>query len=125
MSMPLRTGAAALLLLPLVGACSGSGPDAEAIRRGTIVFENCAACHSLDGEALVGPPLNGVVGRKVGSVPGFDYSEAFRTGGFTWTPDKLSAFLQNPDSIPGTNMVATPLSEQEARDVIALLQSRG
>jgi cytochrome c len=114
-----------LPLLPLLAACSDSGVDKEAIRRGTVIFENCAACHALDGKAVIGPPLNGVVGRKVGSVPGFAYSDAFRNGGFTWTPEKLSAFLQNPESIPGTNMVATPLSEQDANDVVALLQSRG
>jgi cytochrome c len=108
-----------------LAACSPGKPvDREAVKRGQVIFESCSACHALDGTVLVGPPLNGVVGRKVGSVEGYTYSDAFRTGGFTWTSEKLAAFLQNPESIPGTNMVATPLTEQDARDVVALLESR-
>ncbi len=117
------------LLLTLSGAvlaaCSAQKEvDREAVKRGLVIFESCSACHAMDGTVLVGPPLNGVVGRKVGTVPGFEYSDAFRNGGFTWTPEKLTGFLQNPDSIPGINMVATPLTEQDARDVVAYLESR-
>ncbi len=114
-----------LALAPALAACSGSGGDPAAIDRGQVLFESCAACHGLSGSVVVGPPLNGVVGRKVGSISGFQYSDAFRNGGFVWTSEKLAAFLQNPDSIPGSNMVVTPMTEQDAKDLVAFLESKG
>jgi cytochrome c len=121
--MPRPAAILLLCALPMLAACSGA--DNQAIARGGAVFETCSACHSITGQTVLGPPLNGVVGRKVGSVPGFQYSDAFKNGGFVWTSEKLATFLQNPDSVPGSNMVITPLNEADARDVVAFLESKG
>ena len=52
-----------------------------------------------------GPHLNGVVGRPVGSVGGFSYSDAMAAHGGDWTAEELFAFLANPKKdVPGTKM---------------------
>lgn len=116
-----------LLALAVVGAPAraGIGPgDAEA---GATAFLPCSACHSVTpgGGALIGPNLWGVVGREVGSSPGFDYSAELKAVGGTWTPEQLDRFLTNPSAFaPGTRMgyvgVADPV---ERRALIAYLSS--
>jgi len=65
----------------------------------------CAACHKLDGTDGLGPHLNGVVDRAVGSVEGFGYSGNLVAVADVWTPENLNAFLENPGSYaPGTAM---------------------
>jgi nitrite reductase (NO-forming) len=53
-----------------------AGGDAVAGRQ---AFKKCEACHSLEpGKTLVGPLLAGIVGRKAGAEPGYDYSAAMK-----------------------------------------------
>lgn len=94
---------------------------------GETVFKKCAACHKLDGANGVGPHLDGVVGRGVGSVEGFSYSDAMASHGGDWTPDELFHFLGNPKQfVPGTKMSFAGLPKDEDRaDVIAYLQQHG
>ena len=59
------------------------GPDVEA---GEKSFRMCAPCHNIGPDATnkVGPELNGLNGRKSGSVEGFNYSDANKASGITW-----------------------------------------
>ena len=54
--------------------------------KGEAIFKKCAACHKIDNTNAVGPHLNGVVGRPVGSVGDFSYSDAMKSHGGDWTP---------------------------------------
>jgi cytochrome c len=113
------------------------GPDAEAdvdvaglmaaadVAKGETVFKKCAACHKLDGADGVGPHLNGVIGRPVGSVGDFSYSDAMAAHGGDWTAEDLFAFLANPrKDVPGTKMSFAGLPKPEDRaNVIAYLES--
>lgn len=94
---------------------------------GETVFKKCAACHKLDGSDGVGPHLNGVVGRPVGSVAGFSYSDAMAAHGGDWTPEALFAFLDDPKgAVPGTKMNFAGLPKEEDKaNVIAYLQQQG
>lgn len=97
--------------------------DAE---KGKAVFLQCKSCHSREeGVNRIGPSLAGVVGRKANQVAGFQYSEASRSSGITWTPEKLFQYLENPQRvIPGTKMAFAGLPKpQDRADVIAYLQS--
>jgi cytochrome c2 len=121
----MRRWRGALLLAGAAGlAACDDGPDPEAVARGARLFETgCAACHALD-EPRIGPPLAGVVGREAGSVEGFGYSAALAGHGRTWTEESLAAFLRDPEgTLPGGNMVITPLGPKEASDVVAYLAS--
>lgn len=94
---------------------------------GERVFGKCRACHNVDGSNATGPHLDGVVGREVGSVPGFNYSGALSENFDVWTPEHMSTFLQNPrGAAPGTTMSFAGLNSIEDRaNVIAYLLSVG
>ena len=102
---------------------SAHAQDAAA---GEKVFTVCRACHQIGPNAkiAVGPVLNGVVGRKAGTYPGFAYSDSNKNSGLTWTPEELNTYLENPQKVvPHTKMVFPGLkSEQQRKDVIAFLE---
>jgi glucose/arabinose dehydrogenase len=76
----------------------------------TYFDRNCASCHTADPNlsSRAGPGLYAVVGRKAGSVPGYNYTDAMvRAGaaGKTWTRADLDIFLADPSkAVPGTAM---------------------
>lgn len=93
---------------------------------GKAIFIQCQACHSRkEGENKIGPSLAGVVGRAAGSVAGFQYSDANKNSGITWSPEKLYQYLENPQRVvPGTKMTFVGLPKgQDRADVIAYLQT--
>jgi cytochrome c len=70
-------------------------------------FEPCTTCHAYqpDGEQLDGPPLWGVMGRKIASAEGYEYSPALKSLGGTWDRAKLDRFITNPKAMaPGARM---------------------
>jgi len=97
---------------------------------GEAVAGQCAGCHTLTegGPAVVGPNLFGVVGRTIGAMDGFNYSEALaalNAEGATWTPERLSAFLANPAAaVPGNRMPYGGLTDDQDRaNLIAYLST--
>ncbi|MFA5962509.1 MAG: cytochrome c family protein [Sphingomonas sp.] len=92
--------------------------------KGDIVFLQCKICHDLD-KNKIGPMLKGIVGRKAGEVPGFNYTDANKNSGITWTPEKLFQYLEKPQRVvPGTKMTFAGLSDAQKRaDVIAYLKA--
>jgi cytochrome c len=94
---------------------------------GETVFKKCAACHKLDGANAVGPHLDAVVGRPVGSVEGFSYSDPMAAHGGDWTPENLFHFIGNPkEFLPGTKMTFAGLPKPEDRaNLIAFLEQHG
>lgn len=102
-------------------------PDLDPEARGKMIATGCAGCHSLgpDGTDGIGPSLWGVVGRKVASRKGFAYSPALSSLGGKWTPDRLRAFVSNPQSVaPGTQMpVIANYDAQSMDDLMAFLKT--
>ena len=68
-----------------------------------------------------------MVGRKAGTYPGYNYSEANKNSGIVWTEENLKTYLKNPQKmVPGTKMVFPGLSSEEDIDnVIAYLKQFG
>ncbi len=101
--------------------------DAES---GEKIFRKCASCHQVGkgAEHRVGPHLNGIFGRKAGTVDGYErYSEGLvRAGndGLVWSLEKLHAYLENPKYlVSGTRMNFAGLKDRQDRaDVLAYLR---
>jgi len=96
-------------------------------QKGENYTKPCQACHdfSKDGKAKVGPPLYGVVGRPVASVPGFAYSDALKKMGGDWTYDHLYQFIKAPQAMaPGTKMTFPGEKDAQRRaDILAYLHT--
>lgn len=76
--------------------------------RGAEVYRACVACHTLrpDEGVRAGPTLHGIFGRRIASVPDYDYSPAFRGLDITWSPETVSRLFEiGPAAYtPGTKM---------------------
>jgi cytochrome c len=90
---------------------------------GQQLLGRCATCHSFEkGKPNgVGPNQYGLVGRKVASSAGFNYSDAMKAKGGEWTFQALSEFLAAPQkSVPGTRMAFAGLKKPEERAALIL-----
>ncbi|WP_134679967.1 c-type cytochrome [Paracoccus ravus] len=114
------------------GEAADEGPDFATVlasadaAAGEKVFGKCKACHKLDGTDGTGPHLNGVVGRAVAGVDGFNYSDGMKAHGGDWSAEALQEFLTNPKSVvKGTKMAFAGLPKVEDRaNLIAYLQGQ-
>ncbi|CAJ0571245.1 unnamed protein product, partial [Mesorhabditis spiculigera] len=107
------------------GDDSGSIPEGD-YEKGKKVFKaRCAQCHVVDSlQTKTGPTLNGVMGRKSGTVPGFDYSPANKNKGVVWERQTMFDYLLDPKKyIPGTKMVFAGLKKADERaDLIKYIE---
>ncbi len=115
-------------LLPAAAWAQQPLPPGDAAK-GAQTFKTCAICHEIGPNAKIkiGPPLNGVDGRKIASWPGFSYSDGLKklgAGGKTWNDASLNTWLTNPrKDVPGTKMIFAGLSNPKQRaNVIAYLK---
>jgi len=95
----------------------------------TVFNQKCKVCHQIGEGAknFVGPELNGLMGRRTGSVPDYNYSDANKDSGITWDEGTLNVYLANPKAkIPGTKMVFAGLPKDTDRDnLVAYLAQFG
>ncbi len=115
-----RIALAALFIV--AGFDEASAQDAAA---GEKVFVVCKACHQVGDSAknVVGPVLNGLFGRKAGSVDGYSYSDSNKKSGITWDDATFSEYIKDPKAkVPGTKMAfAGVKDEQKIKDLTAYL----
>lgn len=117
----------ACVAVSLVALAAGSAraQDAGNAAAGEKTFIVCRACHQIGPGAkiAVGPVLNGVVGRKAGTYPGYDYSAANKNSGLTWNVPTLQKYLADPQKVvPGTKMIFPGIKDPaKVNDVIAFL----
>jgi cytochrome c len=113
---PFRTKALLAYLIALTaGLASVRAAD---IKNGKVVFEKCAACHSLEaGKNDIGPTLAGIFGRKAASLEDFRYSTAMKQSNVTWDERTLDAYIEDPQAfIPGNRMPFDGLKDKQDRD---------
>jgi cytochrome c2 len=103
---------------------------AELIKAGEKVFKKCKACHEVGNGAKnkSGPQLNALIGRTMGSVEGFKYSNVFQAAadeGRIWDEASLTEFLAKPKSyMKGTKMSFSGLKKEgDQVAIIAYLNS--
>jgi len=92
---------------------------------GKTVFRICASCHQIGPNARsgFGPQLNGVFGRKAGSLSDYSYSAAMKNANIVWNETTLKAYLRAPgDVVPGTKMRLWGFdNDQQIADLLAYL----
>ena len=113
-----------------IGLNAQDTPAGDAAHGKTYFQTSCGICHSAelgpDNTVIMkqGPSLVGVVGRKAGSIPHFNYTKAMHESGFTWDAATLDRFLQNPLAVlPGTTMPMPVPDPANRANVIAYLST--
>jgi len=113
------------LLVSLASIAAASTARAPDVAAGATSFHKCMACHSIGDGAKnkIGPELNGIDGRKSGTADGFNYSDANKNSGITWSKDQFLDYIKDPKAkIPGTKMIFAGIkNEKEAGDLWAYL----
>jgi cytochrome c len=100
------------------------GVAADDVAAGQALYQTrCTGCHSVDADRI-GPRHRNVVGRKVASVPGYDYSPALKKLGGVWTPARLDQWLSGTQKMaPGSKMYIQIDDANQRRLLIAYLKS--
>ena len=115
----LLLGAATLMAWTTIAAAAD-------VDTGKIVFNRCKVCHRLEPGApsALGPNLHGLFGRKAGSLPGYDYSDAMKNSGVVWNEDTLAKYLGDPKKfVPGNKMAFPGIkNETELQNLLAYLK---
>jgi cytochrome c len=117
----------AFLFAPLAMAVlwsAASPASAGDVAHGEEIYNSrCVACHSPDANR-VGPRHRGVVGRKAGSLPDFNYSKAVKKSEIVWDEQTLDKWLTNPQAfIPGQRMNFKVADPTDRADIIAYLKT--
>jgi cytochrome c len=94
--------------------------------RGAEVFKACAACHALtpDGGNRAGPTLHGVFGRRIATLPGYNFSPALKSLDITWNAETISRLFEiGPASYtPGTKMPEQTVSDEDRKALVRFLE---
>lgn len=98
-----------VLIAAMLAVLTPLGASAEDLE---ISFnDHCRECHSfLKGDNRLGPSLYGVVGRKAGTLPGYDYTQSMRDSGVTWDAATLDKWIADPDAVVPGNGMSPPYS---------------
>jgi cytochrome c len=95
---------------------------ADAKDRGAKVFRACAVCHGLTAADthLAGPTLHQIMGRKIASLRGYEYSGPLRKLDITWTPETIAKLFEVGPAIftPGTKMPEQRVTDAEDRQAL-------
>jgi cytochrome c len=90
--------------------------------RGAEVFRACVACHTLtpDEGNRAGPTLAGIFGRRIATLPGYNFSPALKRLDIVWTPATVSRLFEiGPMAYtPGTKMPEQKIGSAEDRKAL-------
>lgn len=109
-----------------IGSVSMGGPEdplaAYAGDHGAEVFRACVACHTLKPDAgpRAGPTLSGIFGRKIATLPGYNFSPALKRLDIVWTPETVAKLFEvGPATYtPGTKMPQQTIGSKEDREAL-------
>ncbi len=114
--MRVDTGFLICMGLAIIGMLRTGEAVAQDTTAGKALFTQCSVCHSIDGSNGVGPSLQGVMGRKAGTFPGFRYSRAMKFSGLLWDSNNVDQYLTDPQkALPGNVMPFAGLPDPKIR----------
>jgi cytochrome c len=118
-----------LTLTAVALAIPATASWAQDLAAGEQSFKKCLACHAVGEGATnkVGPSLNGLDGRKSGTIPGYNYSDANKKAELVWNEAVFRDYIKNPmGKIPGTKMAFPGIrNETEIGNLWAYLKQFG
>jgi len=89
---------------------------------GAEVFRACVACHTLspDEGNKAGPTLAGIFGRRIATLPGYNFSPALKKLEIVWTPETVSKLFEIGPAhyTPGTKMPEQTIGSPEDRQAL-------
>jgi cytochrome c len=107
------------IVLTAIAVVAFAAPTlAQDVAAGENSFKKCLPCHSIGADAKnkVGPVLNGLEGRKSGTIEGYNYTDANKNSGITWDETTFKEYITNPRvKISGTKMVFAGISNENER----------
>jgi cytochrome c len=114
------------------GSVAMGGPEdplaAYAGDRGAEVYRACIACHTLstDEGNRAGPTLHRIFGRRIASLPGYNFSEPLRRLDIVWTPETVAKLFEvGPATYtPGTKMPEQRITSAEDREALVRFLER-
>lgn len=114
-----------LVMTAIALAAGLSTAQAQDLGAGEQSFRKCFPCHSVGADAKnkVGPVLNGLEGRKAGTIDGYNYSDANKKSGIVWSKETFEDYIKNPMAkVPGTKMAFAGIkNEREIENLWAYL----
>jgi cytochrome c len=116
----------ALIAVAVLSVAAAGNASAQDVEKGQNSFKKCMICHRIgpDAKNLVGPELNGLDGRKAGTVEGFNYSDANKNSGIVWNEASFKEYIKDPRAkVPGTKMMFAGIkNDEEVNDIWAYLK---
>ena len=110
---------------PIGSAVIGAPEDplvAYAGDHGAEVFRACVACHTLspDEGNKAGPTLSGIFGRRIATLPGYNFSPALKKLDIVWTPETVSKLFEVGPAqyTPGTKMPEQTIGSADDRKAL-------
>jgi cytochrome c len=114
--------------IAVIAAATGAAA-AQDLAAGAKSYKKCSACHDIGPNAKnkVGPVLNGLDGRKSGTIAGYNYSDANKNSGIVWNEAQFLDYIKDPKAkIPKTKMVFAGIkNEDEAKSLWAFIKQHG
>jgi cytochrome c len=117
-----------LMIGAVVLAASAGQTLAQDLTAGEASFRKCQPCHDIGETAKnkLGPELNGLDGRKAGTVENGTYSQGMKNSGITWNEQAFREFVSDSAAkVPGTMMLLSVRDEKEIGDLWAYLKQFG
>jgi cytochrome c len=118
-----------VLVAAAITAAISTPAAAQDAAAGENSFKKCLPCHAVGDNAKnkVGPILNGLEGRKSGTIESYSYTDANRNSGIVWNAETFKEYIRDPRArIPGTKMIFAGIkNEKEASDLWTYLAQFG
>jgi len=113
------------LMTAAIMMAATSVASAQDVGAGETSFRKCSPCHDVGESARnkIGPKLNGLEGRKSGTIEEFSYTEANKNANITWNAESFKEYIADPPAkIPGTKMIFSGIkNDKESADLWAYL----